>query len=128
MKRNKVELHIFSEIVFYIDEKNKDSIIDFLKEKGKDKLVRIFSRINNGKPPKDVYDSENYDNSIKNVTAIKFKGKKFNNARIYCKDYAENKPRIIILSELLKSKKQTKLTEKERNLIKKVNDHDYQVH
>jgi hypothetical protein len=52
MKRNKVELHIFSKIVFYIDEKNKDSIIDFLKEKGKDKLSRIFSQINNGKPPK----------------------------------------------------------------------------
>ena len=67
-------------------------------------------------------------NSIKNVTAIKFKGIKFNNARIYCKDYAENKPRIIILSELLKSKKQTKLTEKEKNLIKKVNGYDYQVH
>ncbi len=84
-----------------------------MKEKGENKLSRIFSQINNGKPPKDVYGSENYDNSIKNVTAIKFKGKSFNNARIYCKDYAENKPRIIILSELLKSKKQTKLTEKE---------------
>jgi hypothetical protein len=125
MKRNKVELHISSEIEFYIDEKNKGSIIDFLGEKGKKKLSYIFSRINNGKPPKNVYGSENYDNSIKNVTAIKFKGIKFNNARIYCKDYAENKPRIIILSELLESKKQTKLTGKERNLIKKVNDYDY---
>ncbi len=32
MKRNKVELHNSSEIEFYIDEKNKDSIIDFLGE------------------------------------------------------------------------------------------------
>jgi hypothetical protein len=128
MKRNKVKLFDGNEIEFYIDEKNKDSIIDFLKEKGKDKLSRIFSKINNGKPPKGVYESEDYDNSIKNVTAIKFKGRKFNNARIYCKDYAENKPRIIILSELLKSKKQKKLTHKEKNLIKKVNDYDYSIY
>lgn len=125
MKKNKVELHISSEIEFYIDKENKDSIIDFLGETGKTKLSYIFSRIKKGKPPKDVYGSENYDNSIKNVTAIKLKGINFNNARIYCKDYAENKPRIIILSELLKSKKQTKLTEQVRNLIKKVNDYDY---
>jgi hypothetical protein len=59
------------------------------------------------------------------VTAIKFKGTSFNNARIYCKDYGKNKPRIIVLSELLKSKKQKKLTHKEKSLIKKVNDYDY---
>jgi len=125
MKRTKVKLSDYDRIVFYIDEKNKDSIMNFLKTKGTEKLGRIFSRINNGKPPKDVYSLENYDKSIKNVTAIKFKGKHFNNARIYCKDDNEKEPRVIILSELLESKKQTKLTEKEKNLIKKVNDYDY---
>lgn len=68
MNRSKVE--------FYIDEENKGSIIDFLGVEGKKKLSRIFSRINNGKPPKNVYNSENYDNSIKNVTAIKFNERK----------------------------------------------------
>lgn len=125
MKRNKVELQDYGEIVFCIDEENKDSIIDFLKANGKKKLNNIFSKIYNGKPSKNVYSSAKYDNSIKNVTAIKLKGKNFNNARIYCKDYDENQPRIIILSALLKSKKQNKLTYKERNLIKKVNDYDY---
>lgn len=125
MGRNKVELQDCGEIVFYIDEENRDSIIGFLKERGKEKLRYIFSIICNGKPPKDVYSAENYDNGIKNVTAIKLKGKRFNNARIYCKDYDESKPRIIVLSELLESKKQNKLTKKTRNLIKKVNDYDY---
>lgn len=85
----------------------------------------IFLRIKERTAAKDVYSSENYDASIKNITAIKLKGKKFNNARIYCKDYDENKTRIIILSELLPSKKQTKLTQETRNLISKVNDYDY---
>ncbi len=126
MKRNKVKLFGDGEIEFYIDEENKDNIIDFLDEKGMDKLRHIFSRICNGKqPPKDVYSQENYDKNIKDVTAIKFKGTSFNNARIYCKDYGKNKPRIIVLSELLKSKKQKKLTHKEKSLIKKVNDYDY---
>lgn len=95
MKRNKVKLFGDGEIEFYIDEENKDNIIDFLDEKGMDKLRHIFSRICNGKPPKDVYSQENYDKNIKDVTAIKFKGTSFNNARIYCKDYGKNKPRII---------------------------------
>ncbi len=125
MKRNKVKLPSDGKIEFYIDEQNKDGIMDFLKEKGVKKLRRIFSRICNGKPPKDVYSSENYDNSIQNITAIKFKGSQFNNARIYCKDYNEDESRIIVLSELLKSKKQNKLTQEIKNLIKKVNDHDY---
>ena len=125
MKRNKVKLQDCGEIEFYIDKKNQDNIMDFLKEKGRKKLLYIFLIINKGKPLKSVYEIESYDNSIKNVTAIKFKGRGFNNARIYCKDYDKNKPRIIVLSELLKSKKQNNLTPKEKNLIKKVNDYDY---
>jgi hypothetical protein len=42
MKRNKVKLFGDGEIEFYIDEENKDNIIDFLKEKGMDKLRHIF--------------------------------------------------------------------------------------
>ncbi len=125
MIRNKVKLLGFDKIVFYIDEENQSEIINFLKEKGIKKLHRFFLRIEENTATRNVYSSENYDNSIKNVTAIKLKGKEFNNARIYCKDYNQNKPRIIVLSELLASKKQNKLTQKEKNLIKKVNDYDY---
>jgi hypothetical protein len=58
------------EIEFYIDEENKDNIIDFLKEKGMDKLRHIFSRICNGKqPPKDVYSQENLKISWKKSIA-----------------------------------------------------------
>jgi hypothetical protein len=96
-----------------------------LKEKGKKKLQNILLRIKEKTAVKDVYSSENYNNGIENVTAIKFKGRRFDNARIYCQDYYENNLRIIVLSELLASKKQNKLTHKEKNLIKKVNDYDY---
>ncbi|WP_158009388.1 hypothetical protein, partial [Bathymodiolus thermophilus thioautotrophic gill symbiont] len=85
----------------------------------------ILLRIKEETATRNVYSSENYNDDIENITAIKFKGKVFNNARIYCKDYYDNKLRIIVLSELLISKKQTKLTHKERNLINKVNDYDY---
>ncbi|CAC9434702.1 hypothetical protein [uncultured Gammaproteobacteria bacterium] len=125
MKRNKVKLLSYSEVEFYIDEQNKDEILNFLKEKGKKKLQNILLRIKEKTAVKDVYSSENYNNGIENVTAIKFKGKRFDNARIYCQDYYENNLRIIVLSGLLASKKQNQLTHKERNLIKKVNDYDY---
>ncbi|CAB5503761.1 hypothetical protein THERMOT_1848 [Bathymodiolus thermophilus thioautotrophic gill symbiont] len=125
MKRSKVKLIAYAKIAFYIDEKNKDEILNFLKEKGKEKLQNILLRIKEKTATRNVYSSENYNDDIENVTAIKFKGKVFNNARIYCKDYYDNKLRIIVLSELLISKKQTKLTHKERNLINKVNDYDY---
>ncbi|SHA05612.1 hypothetical protein BTHERMOSOX_808 [Bathymodiolus thermophilus thioautotrophic gill symbiont] len=125
MKRNKVKLIAYAKIAFYIDEKNKDEILNFLKEKGGKKLQNILLRIKEETATRNVYSSENYNDDIENITAIKFKGKVFNNARIYCKDYYDNKLRIIVLSELLISKKQTKLKHKERNLINKVNDYDY---
>lgn len=125
MKRNKVKLIAYAKIAFYIDEKNKDEILNFLKEKGRKKLQNILLRIKEETATRNVYSSENYNDDIENITAIKFKGKVFNNARIYCKDYYDNKLRIIVLSELLISKKQTKLKHKERNLINKVNDYDY---
>ncbi len=125
MIRNKVKFSDCVGIEFYIDEENQGKIFIFLKGKSKERLRYIFSRICKGKPPTDVYSSENYSDNIKNVTAIKFKGRKFNNARIYCKDYNDRKPRIIVLSELLTSKKNNKLKHGERNLIKKVNNYDY---
>lgn len=115
-----------STIEFYIDKSNKEEIFKFLNEKGIEKLKNILRQINDKTATKSIYSSENYNNNIKNITAIKFKGTRFHNARIYCKDYDENKPRIIVLSELLKSKKQNKLTHKEKNLIIKVNNYEYQ--
>ncbi|CAB9543083.1 hypothetical protein BROOK1789C_683 [Bathymodiolus brooksi thiotrophic gill symbiont] len=65
MKRNKVKLPNYSEIELYIDEKNKDKILNFLKEKGKKKLQNILLRIKEKTAVKDVYSSENYNNGIK---------------------------------------------------------------
>lgn len=125
MIRKKVKFENINTIEFCIDENNKDVIVDFLQEKGHTKLQYIIQQIANKTATKNVYSSENYNNDIKNITAIKFKGKAFNNARIYCKDYKKNEKRIIILCELLPSKKQDKLTRIEKNLIQKVNDYEY---
>lgn len=126
MLRNKVKLPFFSTIYFYIDAKNETEIMDFLKDKGTKRLQHIAQQINAEVATKDVYSNENYNKDIKYVTAIKFKGKHFNNARIYCKDYKIGEQRIIVLCELLKSKKQNKLTQQETNLITKVNNYDYE--
>jgi hypothetical protein len=52
-------------------------------QKGKKKLQNILLRIKEKTAVKDVYSSENYNNGIENVTAIKFKGRRFDFARQY---------------------------------------------
>lgn len=129
MSKNKVKLPHYGQISFYIDENNQEEIFNFLAQKGKgnSKLQIILHKITNKVVTKDEYSKEEYTHNIKNVTAIKLKGKRFNNARIYCKDYLRyDGKRIIVLSELLKSKKQNDLTYKEKTLINKVNSYEYE--
>ncbi|OJA03290.1 hypothetical protein, partial [Bathymodiolus thermophilus thioautotrophic gill symbiont] len=64
MKRNKVKLIAYAKIAFYIDEKNKDEILNFLKEKGKEKLRNILLRIKEETATRNVYSSENYNDDI----------------------------------------------------------------
>ncbi len=128
MIRKKTEFAEINNITFFIDSKNEKSIRNWSNEKnqeGKDKIQYIITRIVKNSATKDMYSKENYSNKIKNVCAIKFKS--INNSRIYCKDYIDsNNKRVIILSELLKSKKQDELTQKERNIINRVNNYDYE--
>lgn len=134
MKRYKVKFEEINGTIFDIDVnecgeegRNVDKIISFLKdEKAKKKLRHIIELISKGEKNNNVYGPENFNESIKNITAIKFKGKKFNNARIYCQDNEGDTPRVIVLCELHRSKKQDKLTEKERNIITRINDYDYE--
>lgn len=82
-------------------------------------------------PSRDLYDKEDFDNQTKGVTAMKpFKGK--DNPRIYCKELTITselggvKKRVIIASELLRKKTNTKgLSNKERQIIRRVALKDY---
>lgn len=123
--RNKVKLTNIKDICFYIDEENAEIIYDFFKDKFSKKLGYIFTQIANDVATNNVYSNENFKKNIKNITAIKLKGKTFSNARIYCKDYKIAEQRIIILCELLTSKKQNKLRQKEQTIITRINDYDY---
>ncbi len=123
--RKKIKIGQINSIMFFIDEVNKKNIEGFLKDKGQKKLQEFLVKIANNVATVDIYGQENFNSSIKNVTAVKFKGKYFNNARIYCKDFYLGEKRIIVLSELLKSKKQNNLGKNEKNSINKVNKYDY---
>ncbi len=111
--------------MFFIDKSNKQDIENFFKGKRSNKLQEFLSKIANNTATRDIYGQENFNKNIKDITVIKFKGKQSNNARIYCKDFYSDTQRIIVLSELLESKKQNKLTQKEKTLINKVNNYDY---
>ena len=121
--RKYIEICKENNIIFAIDEQNYEEITNFLAEKDlAGKLQRIFEHIIRGSAVKDIYE---YYLQYQ-VGAIKFKGKKGNNARIYCKDYkGDDENRIVILCELLKSKKRKKILAKTKTLINKVRSYEY---
>ena len=75
----------------------------------------------------DLYDKEEISTKAKGVTAMKFfKGR--SNDRIYCREMTVgNKLFVVIASELLEKKKNTKLNLKQRNLIEKVGGYEYEI-
>lgn len=117
---------------FYIDEQNSNDLMQFLKkERANIKKFNYILEILLEHPfhiPTDLYDKENFESGCEHVTAIKlFKGKK--NPRIYCQQYTEQgkKVFVIIASELLEKKKSTKLTGKEKSIIRKVASYTYHL-
>ena len=113
---------------FYIDEENYADILEFLKS---DKAnVRKFryavDLILNNRPPRDLYDKEDFEAGCENVTAIKlFKGTK--NPRIYCQQYTDKEKQVfvIVASELLPKKKSQGLTNVEKSIIRRVAKYKY---
>ncbi|KAB2869468.1 MAG: hypothetical protein F9K37_07980 [Bacteroidales bacterium] len=113
---------------FYIDVENAESILYFLKsdEANLKKFRYALDLLLEGRPPRDLYDKENFDKSCEHVTAIKlFKGKK--NPRIYCLQYTDGctKVFVIIAAELLEKKKSEGLTNKEKTIINRVASYQY---
>lgn len=115
---------------FYIDEDNGDILFDFLKEdkaRAK-KFAYILEQILNGRPTRDQYDKENIEKGCEHVYAIKmFKGGQ--NARIYCQQLSVEgvDSFVIVASELLPKKKTQKLTHKEKAIIRRVANYQYQL-
>ncbi len=114
-------------IAIYVDKINAEAILEFLyKDKRHRKKFKFIQKIIFGQfRMPEVYDKEEINQRCKGVTAMKFfKGQE--NARIYCKELTtEDKVFVVITSELLERKKNTKLTKKDRQLIEKVASYEY---
>lgn len=124
MKRSYLCIYEYESTVFGVDEIKSKDIQIFVKNNLK-KCEYLFQRIANKSATSDMY--SNYEKlGFINISAIKFKGRQRNNARIYCKDFiGESNKRYIILVEYLHSKKQTKLRDKEIALIKRIVNYEY---
>ena len=127
MCRKYIVITEINNIVFAIDKRNMEEITKLLNPFKGDITKNYFPLIAQNKCPKDKYSFENYKSSIKNITALKFKAKHMNNARIYCQDFRKNNTRYIILCEPYHSKKQTKISDKEKAIIKKVNTYIWET-
>ncbi|WP_017733389.1 hypothetical protein [Nafulsella turpanensis] len=129
-KANLIRLSNDGKKEFYVDAENAPQIIDFLNSTSayKKKFALVTDLIlNENRPPRDLYDKENIEKGCEHVTAIKLaKGK--NNPRIYCQQFSrkDKKVFVIIACELLEKKKSQGLTNKEKQIIRKVAKYEYE--
>jgi hypothetical protein len=110
-----------------VDELNTEEILAFLhqSERYRKKFLYICELILRNHINRELYDKEEPTANSKGVRAMKFfKGQE--NARIYCKEVnTSDMISVVVASELLVRKKQTKLSHKELSLIKKVAQYEY---
>jgi hypothetical protein len=110
-----------------IDVLNEQEILEFMEEdptrsrKFRDVISFVLSGLRNS----DIYSKEDIDKNAKDVYAMKmFKGGQ--NIRIYCKEQREITGSFyIIMSELLKKKKDQKAEGKSKKLIQIVSNYEY---
>jgi len=115
----------------YIDEENAQAILYFIQ--GSSAFTKKFRLIQDliledNRPPRDLYDKEDFEKGCEHVTAMKLsKGKM--NPRIYCQQYTHKDKNIyvIVMSELLEKKKSTSLTNVEKQIIRKVARYEYEL-
>lgn len=112
-----------------IDQENFQVISKYLNRdaRHKNKFVDICNLILSGLKNRDLYDKEEINEKCKHVTAMKFfKGQE--NDRIYCKEiHSKNKTLVVVTSELLEKKKNQRNKQREKNLINKVADYEYEI-
>lgn len=111
-----------------IDIKNEMHLFSFLSSNSrtKKKFDHICELILGGHRNSELYDKEEFDSTIKNVSAMKIlKGQE--NARIYCKEITNKQGVfIVVASELQPRKKTKKLSYKEKTLIRRVSNYEYE--
>lgn len=115
---------------FYLDADNSKEILTYLNvdPANKKKFNTALNLILNHKATRDLYDKENFEKGCEHITALKlFKGKR--NPRIYCQQFSDKHTEqfVIIGIEFLEKKKSNKLTEKEKNIIRRVAKYEYDL-
>lgn len=112
-----------------VDEENAEELLSFFQQdkRYKKKFNHICELILGNHVNRELYDKEEPDDKSKGVRAMKFfKGQE--NARVYCKEVSTTKKTTVIVAvEVLKRKKQTKLTHKEINIIHRVASYEYKT-
>lgn len=113
----------------YIDEENYEEIFAYLMQdnRHKKKFQYIVGIILEGYKNTELYDKEDIDGNCKDVTAMKFfKGQE--NDRIYCKEITTDQNKfVVVAAALYERKKTTKLSNKEKTVIKKVGGYEYEI-
>lgn len=129
MKRKSIHLRSSNDKkrAIYIDEENANTIHSYLlqDDRHRKKFNHIIDIILGGLRNTSLYDKEDINQKCKNITAMKlFKGQE--NDRIYCKEITKrDKTFVVIVVELMKLKKQTRLTHREKNIIEKIAGYEY---
>lgn len=111
-----------------IDKQNEKDILSYVNqsERHLKKFRHIVQLILEGHKNTDLYDKENINQKCRDVTAMKFfKGQE--NDRIYCKEQRVDGIYIIVTIEVYSKKKTQGVTNKEKPLIEKIANYDYQI-
>lgn len=112
-----------------VDEENANELLQFFRKdkRYQRKFNHICDLILGNHINRELYDKEEPDGKSKGVRAMKFfKGQE--NARVYCKEVNKaDKTIVIVAAEVLKRKKQTRLTQKEINIIHRVASYEYET-
>lgn len=115
-----------SNISIYIDVENKkeaDKIKKFLQSsKERNKFNRILYEILKRRYNDSLYQKVK---GFENVAEMRFKGKYFRNARIYCKEVSLNGKKIIMVSLLYKSQNSIKDDAATKNAAEKISNLTY---
>jgi len=110
----------------YVDVENQEEIIAFIKKYEK-KSRRIYYEMYSLRYNHDLYGKEVVSKIAKNVTAMKYKGKKYKNSRIYCKEYLDrrNNRKKVVMVTLHKNKK-GQMSRKNKALIERIGGCKYE--
>ena len=114
-----------SEVRIFFDTDDKDQLAmmvhDIIKpynEKFRLILVLIL---------KNQYLDHLYKIEDTNVTAIKFIGKKYNNARIYCKEIFKNGKKVVMISPYFKKVQKNKDDPHIKKIIEDIKSYEYEI-